>query len=91
MPPFTSNNVLSDLSRNNITAIAKDNFMGQEHLNELDVSHNKINGLTSWVFEHLKVNYDNLSISIGANKLFNTKNTEKKERKKKNSVTSISV
>ena len=58
----------ADLSRNNITALAPDNFKGQEHLDELDLSHNKINGLTSWVFANLKVNYDNLfnctSISI---------------------------
>lgn len=74
VPPFNSSNVLSDLSRNNITALAKDNFIGQEHLDELDVSHNKINGLTSWVFEHLKVNWDNLFICIGvSNKLFEKK------------------
>lgn len=59
----------ADLSRNNITALAPDNFKGQEHLDELDLSHNKINGLTSWVFANLKVNYDNLfnSTSISIN------------------------
>lgn len=49
-----------DLSRNNITVIAQDNFKGQEHLDELDLSSNKISGLTSWVFDNLKVNYDHL-------------------------------
>lgn len=49
-----------DLSRNNITAIAQDNFKGQPHLLELDLSHNKINGMSSWVFGNLQVNYIDL-------------------------------
>lgn len=53
---FGSNDKFADLSRNNITAIAQDNFKGQAHLLELDLSHNKINGLTSWVFDNLQVN-----------------------------------
>lgn len=45
----------TDLSRNNISIIEQNNFKGQEHLDELDLSSNKISGLTSWVFDNLKV------------------------------------
>lgn len=44
-----------DLSRNNVTSLLQDNFKGQEHLDELDLSYNKISRLTSWVFSHLTV------------------------------------
>lgn len=47
--------IRTDLSRNNITSIEQNNFKGQEHLDELNLSSNKISGLTSWVFDNLKV------------------------------------
>lgn len=47
----------SDLKRNNITLLARDNFKGQKYLEELDLSHNKIDILTSGLFEYLEVGY----------------------------------
>lgn len=47
---------VSDLQRNNISLLSKDNFKGQEGLNELDLSHNKISILVSGLFEYLEVN-----------------------------------
>lgn len=44
-----------DLSKNNITTLSDTNFRGQDNLHELDLSHNRIQGMTSWVFHHLKV------------------------------------
>lgn len=46
---------LPDLSRNNISTILANNFRGQDGLHELDLSFNKIQEISSWTFQHLKV------------------------------------
>lgn len=45
----------ADLSRNNISALLANNFRGQEQLLELNLSHNRISGLTTWLFRNLTV------------------------------------
>lgn len=54
----------TDLSRNNITALVDNNFRGQENLQELDLSQNKIHSLISWVFHYLLVIYCFYSIHV---------------------------
>lgn len=46
---------IADLSRNNISSILATNFRGQDGLHELNLSHNKIQEMPSWTFQHLKV------------------------------------
>lgn len=44
-----------DLSFNSITRLQVENFHGLEHLVELNLSHNKIDSMTSEVFHYLSV------------------------------------
>lgn len=46
---------ISDLSFNSITRLQVENFHGLELLVELNLSHNKIDSMTSEVFHHLSV------------------------------------
>lgn len=47
-----------DLSRNRITQIADVHFRGQNGLQELDLSRNRINSLSSGVFYHMPVSFN---------------------------------
>lgn len=55
---YKLNNTLyssTDLSRNNITNVNRNNFRGQDNLHELDLSKNKILNISSTTFGHLTV------------------------------------